>query len=231
MRPVRGSNAATAADIAACMYYMHFASVPSAANPFPAATLIRRVPASGDQWNVANIVPAAGEEGDVMIEMLGEGYRKFAPAASSSSGGSMHAGQAAAAPPRIERNPVPGSELPALTRMMHVEGAGLWDRIKSRKHKHDSRIDTAAAAGSSPGETVGRKKKKRDYVFDGLWTDASGASCGRCEFKDEGAGKYLKVCVSVMRFPSLTPSSDTAVTDYYQPVQILSILLFWIIIR
>jgi hypothetical protein len=228
MRPVRGSNAATAADIAACTYYMHFASIPSAANPFPAATLIRRVPASGDQWNVANIVPAAGEEGDIMIEMLGEGYRKFAAAASS--GALMHAGQAAAAPPRIERKPVPGSELPALTRMMYVEGAGLWDRIKSRRHKSDSRIDTAAAAGSSAGETVGRKKKKRDYVFDGLWTDASGASCGRCEFKDEGAGKYLKVCVSLMRLLSLTPSSDTAITDFHPPVQILSILLFWVII-
>ncbi|KAA8906519.1 hypothetical protein FN846DRAFT_906979 [Sphaerosporella brunnea] len=172
LRPVRGSNAATAADIAACMYYVHFASQPSAANPFPAATLIRRVPGSADQWNVANIIPAAGQEGEVMIEMLGEGYRKF------------RAG-AAAPQQRIERKPVPG---PTLTRIMHVEGAGLWERIKSRRHKSD----TATPTTEGEPATAARKKKKRDYVFDGLWTDAAGASCGRCEFKDEGGGKYLK---------------------------------------
>jgi hypothetical protein len=170
IHPVRGARAATAAEIEGCLFYLHFCADAE-------ALLIRRHPGEGAQGNVARILwGAGGKEEVVKVEMVQEGYGKFLR------------------PGAGQRRPVSGGGVPAtlgggsgLTRAMYVEGVGFWERMKVRRSKEIS----------TDGERGERTKKKRDYVFDGLWTDAKGASCGRCEFKDEAAGKYLKVRIRV----------------------------------
>jgi hypothetical protein len=74
------------------------------------------------------------------------------------------------------------------SREMWMEGSGFWTRIKHRKSRsQDARDGEEAAAAAA-------KKRKRGYVFDALWNVGRGEERGRCGFKDEAAGKYLKVC-------------------------------------
>lgn len=204
LAPPRGASSATAADITACMYYLHMGHETSAASTGVRATLIRRVLATGEQWNVADICDAEGGGEEVVLVMLGTGYRRLAAGGGGVGGGSAAEDKAVvggggsricrkpvsgSAPPPLP--PPPPSELPPLVRTMRIEGEGFWHRLKNRRRKSDERIDEAA------GGVPGRKKKKRDYVFDGLW-DARGVSAGRCEFKDEGTGRYLKVHPSIL---------------------------------
>jgi len=226
LTPARGATSATVADIAASMYYLHLRHDTSTASTGVRATLIRRVPATEEQWNVANICEPEHVGEEVVLEMLGHGYRRLAAGGESGCGGGGGGGKVMSAGsgggPRISRKPVPDSapqlpppppqELPPLVRTMRIEGEGFWHRLKSRRKKSDERIEDAA------GGVPARKKKKRDYVFDGLWSDARGVSVGRCEFKDESAGKYLKVRMHIL--------ADVAVrsklTMRMKPVQILS---------
>jgi len=199
IHPARSSHTATRADIEACLYYLHLHESSSSSRDIPTvATLIRRYPAEGSQWDVANIVvPEMGRE-EARIEMLGEGYRVFGKRSALTPPTLPRTPAVAGA--GFERKPVPfaqkqqpGEPLP-LIKVMHMEGEGFWDRVKGRRKKSESsrpidRTPTPEVIGGGSGRT----KKKRDYVFDGLWTDTGGASCGRCEFKEERTGKYIKV--------------------------------------
>lgn len=75
-------------------------------------------------------------------------------------------------------------------REMALEGVGFWSRLRGGsggRRKPGSR-DTGAEHGAGT-----EKAKKRGYVFEGLWGAAGTADgTGKCGFKDEAAGKFLK---------------------------------------
>lgn len=85
-------------------------------------------------------------------------------------------------------------------REMHMEGGGFWERITYRRSR--------SAGGGAGGEGEAGKTRKKGFVFDGLW---GGDEVGRCGFKDEGAGKYLKVPgpSSPLALPLELPSADS----------------------
>ncbi|KAI5806300.1 hypothetical protein EDC01DRAFT_785761 [Geopyxis carbonaria] len=154
LHPARGAPAATAADIASSLYYLH-----QPTHAPGSATLIRRSPGSGEQRNVAQFSRAAGR---VTVDVLGAGYERLA----------------AVAAPRP--NPGARKPLPAVfTRVMQIEGAGFWERLRGRKSPPPS-----AAAADEPAL---RRHKKRDYVFACPWGTA-----GTVEFQDEAGGRFLK---------------------------------------
>lgn len=80
-----------------------------------------------------------------------------------------------------------------LTRVLHVEGesSGTGSRVGGSGVLHAAKRMTAGAITKATALAAGGRRRA---VFDGLWADEdSGASCGRCVFKDEGTGKYVKV--------------------------------------
>ncbi|KAH8151560.1 uncharacterized protein LAJ45_04181 [Morchella importuna] len=82
-------------------------------------------------------------------------------------------------------------------RVMSLEGVGFWKRVKGIGHHRKSKShDGNGSNGSSgDGEKAGPRKekaKKRGYVFQGLWGAGADGGLGRCGFKDEAAGKFLK---------------------------------------
>ncbi|KAI5842620.1 hypothetical protein DFP73DRAFT_480053 [Morchella snyderi] len=211
------STTVTAEDINACIYYIHIhpnSTGTDTANPpqpshlaprpthhrrwssqslrsprwhkatgtLPTMTIVRRDPASGAQWNVAKVSqlpPTPGNDDAnsndrIMLEITAEGYDKFLPPA----------------------NP-PFHPPPVFNRVMSLEGVGFWKRIKGIGHHRKSKShDGNGSNGSSgEGEKAGSRKekaKKRGYVFQGLWGAGADGGLGRCGFKDEAAGKFLK---------------------------------------
>lgn len=75
-------------------------------------------------------------------------------------------------------------------REMSLEGVGFWSRIRGiGGHRRSESRD-----GSGNDENKKKEKaKKRGYVFEALWGASAAEGTGKCGFKDEAAGKYLKV--------------------------------------
>jgi len=207
----------TAEDINACLYYIHIEPVVSTssiapstlsppllarppshrrwssqsitgsrhssrspARPIPTMTIVRRDLATGAQWNVARVSSPSGAEEDVdriQVDIMTAGYQRFVePVMDWDEHVSV-----------------------GFRREMWIEGTGFWSRVKNVGHRRgrsasttgssDSR-EKAGAAAAPAGE---KKMKKRGYVFDALWSPGDGEERGRCGFKDEAGGKFLKV--------------------------------------
>lgn len=76
-------------------------------------------------------------------------------------------------------------------RVMALEGAGFWKRVKGMGHHRKSRSHDGN--GSSGGDEKKKEKvKKRGYVFQALWGAGADGGTGRCGFKDEAGGRFLK---------------------------------------
>lgn len=194
LAPPRHSPSARAIDIESSLYFLHLhATEPEV----PRATLIRRDPASGAQTNIAHILPT-GET--VQLELLGPGYRKFLELPlpprpqDSDTDDVLNEWQTRRMDYHRRTSPVPsmlGADLATVntshffTREMRIEGANLWERMKGfRRHqKNSSVLDVPSRE---------RTKKTRDFVFEPPW------AIGRCEFKDEAGGKFLKVSSHVL---------------------------------
>jgi len=175
------------------MYYLHLHESPSVHTPVPAATLIRRNPSTGAQTNVAHILPAPHDRDKILLELVAPGYTKFVEAVPANgfvednlmdSHHGHHWQQDG-----VEHDQEP----PVLRRVMHIAGSGFWDRVKGFRHsrKRSSQMMPEDVEKDSGQHTRDKAKKTRDYVFEDLWTTPQGTR-GRCEFKDEAGGKYLK---------------------------------------
>lgn len=81
-------------------------------------------------------------------------------------------------------------------REMSLEGVGFWSRIRGiGGHRRSESRD-----GSGNDENQKKEKaKKRGYVFEALWGASAAEGTGKCGFKDEAAGKYLKVLLTNAR--------------------------------
>lgn len=88
-------------------------------------------------------------------------------------------------------------------REMSLEGVGFWSRIRGiGGHRRSESRD----GGGNDENKKKEKAKKRGYVFEALWGASAAEGTGKCGFKDEAAGKYLKVLLAKAR------SSVVAVT-------------------
>ncbi|KAL7275842.1 hypothetical protein RUND412_001187 [Rhizina undulata] len=224
--------------------------------PLPVMTIVRRDPASGSQWNVAQVgasplpwTSAVGNSSDrILIEILTEGYTKFLPPAkkpfyppptafgppvSSEGDSSWHdfgyrspederaaweTRQRAEAALRPEMagfrvRDFDEEEDRVFRREMWIEGVGFWNRMKHMGgHRKTKSHDSTGEGGEK--EEGKEKVKKRGYVFESCWGDENGR--GRCEFKDEGAGKILK-CKYYPPVPTATHKSSLLSVIEFKP--------------
>lgn len=208
-------------------------------------TIVRRDPASGAQWNVAQVsqIPPApnlspssqGSTPDpndgILLEITTQGYDKFLPPklspyhpppATSGQIGSPDLSwkDFAYGSPEEERaewearrreqlqaeSRLPGTgnvaddgrlldepEERVFKREMSLEGVGFWSRIRGiGGHRRSGSRDRGNGSGNDENQKKD-KARKRGYVFEALWGVSAAEGTGRCGFKDEAAGKYLKV--------------------------------------
>lgn len=211
----------------------------------PTMTIVRRDPASGAQWNVAqvsqmppapNLSPSSqGSTPDpndgILLEITTQGYDKFLPprrspyhpppATSGQIGGpDLSWKDFAYGSPEEERaewetrrreqlqaeSRLPGTgnvaddgrlldepEERVFKREMSLEGVGFWSRIRGiGGHRRSGSRDRGNGSGNDENQKKD-KARKRGYVFEALWGASAAEGTGRCGFKDEAAGKYLKV--------------------------------------
>lgn len=100
-------------------------------------------------------------------------------------------------------------------RVMSLEGVGFWKRVKGIGHHRKSKSHDGNGS-SGDGEKAGPRKekaKKRGYVFQGLWGAGADGGLGRCGFKDEAAGKFLKVSIIYHRNLHNTPTDKPLVVQ------------------
>lgn len=208
-------------------------------------TVVRRDPASGAQWNVAQVsqIPpalatpsssssssssAAPDPKDtILLEVTTPGYDKFLPprhppyhpppATSGYVGGpdlswkdfaykspeEERAEWEARRREQLQAEKRPGvdsavdnersldePEERVFRREMSLEGVGFWSRVRGIGGHRGGR--DGGSSGTDEKKKP-EKAKKRGYVFEALWGASAAEGTGRCGFKDEAAGKYLKV--------------------------------------
>lgn len=86
-------------------------------------------------------------------------------------------------------HPLDEPEERVFRREMSLEGVGFWSRVKGiGNHRKSGSHD-----GGNGAEQKKEKAKKRGYVFEALWGASANEGTGKCGFKDEAAGKFLKV--------------------------------------
>lgn len=91
-----------------------------------------------------------------------------------------------------DQRPLDEPEDRVFRREMSLEGVGFWSRVKGIGH-HRKAMSQDGGHASGGDEKKKEKTKKRGYVFEALWGASADGGTGRCGFKDEGAGKFLKV--------------------------------------
>lgn len=208
--------------------------------------IVRRDPASGAQWNVAQVSqtppfpatpsssslsPAAPDPNDtILLEVMTLGYDKFLPprkppyhpppATSGYVGGpdlswkdfaygspeEERAEWEARRREQLQAEKRPGvgdvvdnersldePEDRIFRREMSLEGVGFWSRIRGIGGHRQSRGGRDGGSSGTDEKQKTEKAKKRGYVFEALWGASAAEGTGRCGFKDEAAGKYLKV--------------------------------------
>lgn len=78
-------------------------------------------------------------------------------------------------------------------REMSLEGVGFWSRVRGIGGHRRSESRDGSNGGDNDENQKKEKAKKRGYVFEALWGVGTAEGTGKCGFKDEAAGKYLKV--------------------------------------
>lgn len=218
-------------------------------------TIVRRDPATGAQWNVAQVsqipptqtTPSSSATPDssdgILLEIMTPGYDKFLPpkrapyhpppATSGHAGGpDLSWKDFAYGSPEEERaewearrreqlraetrqpgvgnvadneRPLDEPEERVFRREMLLEGVGFWSRIRGIGGHRQSKSRDGSSGGGGDENQKKDKAKKRGYVFEALWGANAAEGTGKCGFKDEAAGKYLKVLsTNWRRFAAMT---------------------------